>query len=800
MKLFSAALNAALLAALSLPAAAQDSYREPPQVITDIVLRPPPPGRLISPDGKTILFTRREALPAVAELAADKDKAAGIQFDPATSDFAQTRGFVGLTLQDIASGEQRQIVLPEDVDLRWVAWSPDSRKIALVNRHDSGLAVQVFDIASGTFSTLLDNGASIIFGLPQWLGSDELLVLSHSENRGERPERPLTPAGPRIQDAAGGDEAHIRTYQNLLSDPHDENLFDWHVTTQPAVLPIDGSPMRRIAPPQVYTSITPSPDGQYVLLEWVKRPYSYQTPYYRFPTSTAIYAMDGEFVRLLHEAPATEDLPVGGVYAGPRNHSWHNGLDATALWVEAQDGGDPRVETQVRDHVLALPTPFTGEARLLHALEDRYTGLTAIQDSDDLIVADYDRDTREFRQTLVDAGGSDPARVLSVHNRQDSYADPGRFVSIELPSGRSVVRKHGNSLYLTGPGATPEGFRPFLNRLDLATLETTELWRNSGQQYEEVIELLEPDASRFITSLQTPTVPVNYYLHEPAGVRKLTDFTDPHPELTGIKSELVTYTRSDGVELSAKLYLPPNYKEGDKLPVIVWAYPREFNDAATASQVRGSPYFFTRIGGFSHLFLLTQGYAVLDGAAMPVVGSDPETVNDTFLSQIVASAQAVVDFTVERGFGDGWRVGVGGHSYGAFMTANLLAHSDVFRAGIAQSGAYNRTLTPFGFQSERRIFWDAREVYYNLSPFMVADRINEPLLLIHGADDSNPGTYPMQSERMFAAVKGTGGEARLVMLPHEDHGYRGRESVLHTLAEQVEWFDRYVKNAAPSDD
>jgi dipeptidyl aminopeptidase/acylaminoacyl peptidase len=280
-----------------------------------------------------------------------------------------------------------------------------------------------------------------------------------------------------------------------------------------------------------------------------------------------------------------------------------------------------------------------------------------------------------------------------------------------------------------------------------------------------------------------------------AFARFLTNFPDPHPELTGIKRELVTYKRADGVDLTATLYLPASYKPGDKLPVVVWAYPMEYSDAATAGQNRDSPWRFTRVGGYSPLFFLTQGYAVLDNAAMPVVGADPETVNDSFIEQVVSSAKAAIDFTVARGFGDGVRVGVGGHSYGAFMTGHLLAHSDLFRAGIARSGAYNRTLTPFGFQSERRVFWDTPETYYRLSPFMVADKIKEPVLFIHGQNDSNQGTFPEQSERMFAAVKGTGGTARLVMLPHEDHGYRGRESVLHTLAEMIEWFDLHVKNA-----
>jgi len=278
--------------------------------------------------------------------------------------------------------------------------------------------------------------------------------------------------------------------------------------------------------------------------------------------------------------------------------------------------------------------------------------------------------------------------------------------------------------------------------------------------------------------------------------QKITNFSDPASQLRGIKKQLVKYKRADGVDLSFTLYTPPNYKEGTRLPTLVWAYPLEFTDASVAGQVSGSTNRFTSIGGISHLFFLLNGYAVLDNATMPVVG-DPETVNDTFIKQINDSAKAAIDKAVKMGVTDPERVGVGGHSYGAFMTANLLAHSDLFRAGIARSGAYNRTLTPFGFQGERRNFWEATELYTKISPFFYANKINEPILLIHGEADNNTGTFPIQSERLFAALQGTGGTARLVMLPHESHGYAGRESVEHTLYEMISWFDKYVKNAKP---
>lgn len=789
------AIALGLAICIAQPAAAQDGYQTPPADLTDIVTRAPSPSVSVSPDGDQILLIEREALPPVADLAKPMEKLAGLRLDPLTNDRHRTRALVGLSLQDIGSGIVRPVTLPANADISRLAWSPDGSKVVFANTRSDAIDLHVLDTDTAKARKIMTGGVNPIFQSPRWMPDNSLLVLTIPADRGPMPTESLTPSGPAIQQASGGQEAQTRTYRDLLENPHDEALFAWLATSQPVILAPGGSGKRAVGTPRIYTSVTSSPDGRYLLMEWLERPFSYQVPWSRFPLSSAVYTRDGVLVQMIAEQPLADALPVQGVVTGRRNIQWHPTEKALLLWVEAQDKGDPRVKTDNRDNLLALSAPFDGEARVLARLEDRASGMFGIERSDDLVAYDYDRDTREMRQTLIDVTGGNAPRQLDIRNVQDAYNDPGSSLFTNTDRGFSVARKADGKLLLSGMGATPEGLRPFLRRFDLATLETEELWRNSGQELESVIDVVAEDGSAFITFYESPTNPGNVRFHADGSARFLTDFPDPHPELTGIEREVVTYRRADGVDLTATLYLPSGYKQGDKLPVVVWAYPLEYNDAATAGQNRDSPYRFTRIGGFSHLFFLTQGYAVLDRAAMPVVGADPETVNDSFIEQVVASAQAAVDFTVERGFGDGVRVGVGGHSYGAFMTAHLLAHSDLFRAGIARSGAYNRTLTPFGFQAERRVFWDTPETYYRLSPFMAANRIDEPILFIHGANDSNSGTFPEQSERMFAAVKGTGGTARLVMLPHEDHGYRGRESVLHTLYEMIDWFDRHVKNA-----
>lgn len=784
-------LCAGLMAA---PLHAEESgYRLPPKEIADIVLRAPAPSVSVSPAGDTLLLLERESLPPVAELAKPMERLAGMRLDAATNDNFNPRNYVGLSLKDIATGDVRPVKLPDNADIADAQWSPDGDYVAFTHTRADGMSLYVLDVKSGKAKEVLKDGINPIFQEPRWLPDGRLMVFTIPEDRGAKPTEPLTPSGPAIQNAEGGEEAQTRTYQDLLKTPYDEDLFRWLTTSQPMVMSPNGRGKTLIGEPRIYTGASPSPDGDYLLMDWIEEPFSYQVPYYRFPSVTAVWTMDGKPVATIAEQPLADNLPVQGVVTGRRSVGWHPTEDATLLWAEALDGGDPRVETDTRDKLMALSAPFDGEAEELHVFEDRYSGFIGIESDDDIIAYDYDRDTREVRTALLDVTGPNDARVIEVRDYQDAYNDPGEPITVLTDAGFSVAHVEDGDLFLSGNGATPEGARPFLRRFDLGSFDTEELWRNTGEEYEYVIDLAAEDGSAFVTYYESPTNPGNYRLHEGGEVSSLTDFPDPHPELTGISRELITYERDDGVQLSATLYLPPDYEEGEKLPVVVWAYPREFNSAATAGQVRDSKYRFTRIGGYSHLFFLTQGYAVMDRAAMPVVGPDPETVNDTFIKQIVASAQAAVDETVRRGFGDGERVGVGGHSYGAFMTAHLLAQSDIFKAGIARSGAYNRTLTPFGFQAERRIFWDTPETYYKLSPFMAANKIKEPMLLIHGMKDNNSGTFPQQSERMFAAIKGTGGTARLVMLPHESHGYRGRESVLHTLAEMVDWFDTYVK-------
>jgi dipeptidyl aminopeptidase/acylaminoacyl peptidase len=540
-----------------------------------------------------------------------------------------------------------------------------------------------------------------------------------------------------------------------------------------------------------------APDGKHILVNTIHRPFSYLHPAGSFPRLIEIWDTTGRVVQKLADFPLSDTVPIGGVRTGPRNHQWQPNEPATLVWVEALDEGNPKNKVPFRDRIVAAKAPFNGTPAELYKTEYRFGGLSWVEKERLIFVSENDRDRQWERTFLISLDKSfEPKKVWDM-SVQDRYNDPGAAVTRLNATGHSVVLQNGDFIYLQGQGASPEGDLPFLDKFNLRTLRSERIFRAKPNTFESFVALLSDDGSRFITRYETATEPPNYLIKTAAGATTaLTKFTDPTPIVRSIKKQLVKYKRPDGVDLSFTLYLPPNYREGTRLPTVVWAYPREYSTADTAGQVSGSAARFTTIGGASQLFYALQGYAILDDAAIPIIGS-PQQVNDTYVQQLTAGAKAAIDKAVEMGVTDRNRVGVGGHSYGGFMTANLLAHTDLFKAGVARSGAYNRTLTPFGFQNEQRTFWEAEETYLKMSPFMFADQLKEPIVFIHGEADNNMGTFPIQSERMYQAVRGHGGIARLVMLPAESHGYAARESIEHTLFEMISWFERFVKDVQP---
>jgi dipeptidyl aminopeptidase/acylaminoacyl peptidase len=777
---------------------AQEPYKLPPKEIVDILDAPPTPMVLMSPARDRLALVEYESMPSIAYVARPMLRIAGIRITPFNNSRQVLRFDTGLSLKNLKTGATSRAQLPEGVTFAYPSWSPDGQSIALLRYTDSGVELWTVDAATGAARALTASPVvnAVTFGLRWMPDSRRVLLTLIPDGRGPAPEPPGVPIGPEVLETTPGKFTKTATYEDLLKTAFDEVLFDYYATSQLALVDAATGDVRKIGSPGIFAEAAPSPDMNYLLVERIKRPYSYSVPYWSFARTLEIWDKDGQTVKVLADLPPEENVPMNGVPTGPRDLEWQAAKPAALLWVEALDGGDPEKDAPFRDSLVVLDSPLTAAPREALKLKNRSSGNVSFATPGLVFASEYDWKKRWRTTWLVDLDHAAvaPKKFFDV-GVQDRYNNPGQPVMTSLKTGEWVILQDKDWMYLEGSGASPKGDHPFLDRLSLKTMKKERLFQCQDPAYETFVDFDGASRTRVITRRETQKEPPNYFLRDLKSnkLTPLTELKDPAPQLLGVKKDRITYKRDDGVTLSGTLYLPADYQPGTRLPVVIWAYPIEYSDAGTAGQVRGSVNRFTFYRGPSELFFVTQGYAVLDNAEMPVVG-DPKTMNDTYVQQIVANAAAAIRKLDELGVGDPHRVGVGGHSYGAFMTANLLAHCDLFAAGIARSGAYNRTLTPFGFQSERRTLWEAPATYIKVSPFMSADKIKTPILLIHGEADNNSGTFPIQSERLFAALKGFGATARLVMLPFESHGYSARESVLDVLAESIEWFDNYVKN------
>jgi dipeptidyl aminopeptidase/acylaminoacyl peptidase len=781
-------------------------YKLPQQNILDVLNAPPTPQTVISPKKDVIALLEPLRYPPISELAQPMLRLAGLRINPNTN--GQHRPFyvTKITLKNIADGKETPIALPPNANVISPAWSADGKYIAVGNQTPTGIELWVLEVATAKLTKLKNIQVNTAFGGFSWMPNQkELLVNLVPMNRGVAPQyQNLTPNEPNIQETSGKSGA-VQTFQDLLKSPNDESLFEYYATSQLAIVDLKGK-IKNVGQPAIFDNADVSPDGNHILASRIQKPFSYLYPASRFPKEIEVWDLIGNVTKKVASIPLQDNLPNGGVPIGVRNISWIPVEAATLVWVEALDGGNPKNKVTPKDKLVKLSAPFSAESTEIAKTEQRFAGRQFGEKDGLMFVTEYNRDTDRRKIWKLDYRGNSTPQMVSDLSINERYNDIGIFVTKRLANGVSVVQQDGNDIFTSGAGASPDGDRPFLRRFSLETMKATnEIFRSGMDEYRTFAGFADEKGLNYFTRRESKSDPSNLFLNygcppnakcDIASPKEVTKFADPTPQLRGITKKLVKYKRADGVDLSFTLYLPPNYQEGARLPTVVWAYPQEFTDASTAGQVSGSTNRFTTIGGMSHLFFLLQGYAILDDTTMPIVGN-PETVNETFIKQVVDSAQAAIDKAVEMGVTDRDRVGVGGHSYGAFMTANLLAHSDIFRAGIARSGAYNRTLTPFGFQSERRTFWEAPDMYFKVSPFMYANKINEPILMTHGEADNNQGTFPIQSERLFAAIRGNGGTARLVMLPLESHGYSAKESIGHVLYEMVDWFDKHVKNAKP---
>ena len=786
---------------ISSAVSAQSSYQTPPAAIADLVNAPSTPAVTFSKDGSFMLLLERTESPSIEDLAQPELRIAGLRINPSTSGPSRAGGYINLKIKKTATGEEIQVTgLPSPAKMSGFTLSMDERYLAFTQTEAKGISLWVVDLSTYTAKAVTGPILNQVLGNSMaWLADNSLLIKAVNPARGKVPSAPVAPAGPTIQETSGK-AAPSRTYQDLLANPHDEALFAYFMDSQLMHIKLDGS-STAVGKPAMIKSMLLSPDKNYLLVESIQKPFSYLVPTDRFPYTVEIWSSQGAVLKTLAQLPLDEVRPTGfdATVSGIRNVNWRADAPATLYWAEAQDKGDPKIKVAERDIVFTLMAPFTGEKQKLVGTAMRFGGISWSDDNFALLSERWSASRTEKVSVFQPGAPSQAPRTIIERSSDDLYNDPGSPLLMDNAYGRKVLHRNGELVLMTSEGGSPEGSMPFLSTFNTSTKEQKILWRSQAPYYERVTKVLNKEGSLLITLKESTDMSPNYWLvntKKRVAPKQITAFADPYPTLKGIKKQLITYPRKDGLNLSAVLYTPEGYdpSRDGRLPVLMWAYPREYKSAADAAQVRGSKYTFTRLSWGSPLYWVTRGYAIMDQTEMPIVGEGELEPNDFFIEQLVANAEAAIDKVVDMGIGDRKRIAVGGHSYGAFMTANLLSHTQLFAAGIARSGAYNRTLTPFGFQYEQRSYWETPEVYFNMSPFSFADQVKTPILLIHGEADNNSGTFPIQSERYYNALKGHGATTRLVLLPHESHGYAAKESILHTLWEMDSWLEKYVKN------
>lgn len=779
------------------------SYQLPHDNILELAEAPLAPSLRMDSKGEKMLFLYRNNFKTIAELSETEMRLGGLRINPKTNIGSRITYYINIKVRNGRNAEDKQVTgLPENGRFAYITFSPDETKAAFTNITANGVELWVIDIASAQATKISQANLNANIGNPYaWFNdSNAVLVKVLPDNRKALIDtKSAIPTGPTISISEEGKKAQNRTYQDLLKNKNDEHNFEQLALSELHKIALDGT-KSKWKESAMYSGFSFSPDGNYVMVSTIQKPFSYLVTFRRFPSKSNIYDTNGNLVSAFLEVPLIEDLPKGfmATRTGKRNLSWRADKPATLYWCEALDGGDPAIDVANRDEIFELDAPFNGTPRSLAKIKQRFAG--AIWGNDNTAII-YDRwwNTRNLKTYIIDpSANNSEADILWDRNYQDRYSDPGDFVTKKNEYGKYTLDLNKNTAYLIGDGYSKEGKFPFIDEIDLSTKQTKRLYHSTlTDKLENIYDFLDTKKGEVLVRIESKNEFPNFYIRNikrKKAMVPLTQFENPFKSIQNVHKEVINYKRDDGLDLSGTLYLPTNYEEGKKYPMILWAYPREYKDKSSASQSTSNSNQFTYPSYGSPIFWVTRGYVVLNNASFPIIGEGDEQPNDSFRSQLVANGRAAIDAVDKLGYIDRDRVAVGGHSYGAFMVANLLSHSNDYAAGIARSGAYNRTLTPFGFQSEERSYWEAPEVYYTMSPFMHADKMKTPLLLIHGEADNNSGTYPLQSERYFNALKGLGAPTRLVMLPKESHGYRAKESVLHLLWEQDQWLEKYVKN------
>ncbi|MEZ7514234.1 S9 family peptidase [Flavobacterium frigidarium] len=795
-----------LFLGISIHSFAQENvtYQKPSKSIMDLVDYERAPSVSMDTKKEYMLLMYRNTYKTLDDLNQDELRLGGLRINPVTNISSTMTYSNNIKLRKIKDKAETQVSgLPENAKISNISWSPDEKKIAFSNTSDTGVDLWVVDVASAKAMKLTEDNVNANLGNPfSWYNDNEnILVKMLLENRPALLDgKKNLPTGPIVSNATGSISQN-RTYQDLLKNKTDEANFENVLTAELYKVNLNGS-KTLFKGADLYAGENFSPDGKYLMISTILKPFSYIVPLNRFPSKTVVYDLNGEEVKVVNEVPLNEIMPKGfmATRTGKRNMNWRNDEAATLYFVEALDEGNPENKVDFRDVVMQWKAPFDQQPTAILKTKQRYGGIIW-GNATTAVAFDQWYDTRNTKTYLFNpSDASQEPKVISDRNSQDIYADPGNFETVKNNYGKNVLAIENNNLFLLGDGFTKEGQFPFIDEFNIKSLQTKRLYTSTYKdKKEDLLSIEDFKKGEVLVKIQSKNEYPNYYfrnINKKDALTPITTFANPFESIKNVSKELIQYKRKDGVSLSGTLYLPAGYdkKKKEKLPLLIWAYPTEYKDKNSAGQTDQNPNEFTFPYYGSFVYWVTKGYVVLDDAAFPIIGEGTTEPNDTFIEQLVANAEAAINAVDALGYINKKKVAVGGHSYGAFMTANLLTHSDLFACGIARSGAYNRTLTPFGFQSEQRNYWEAPEIYNTMSPFMNAKQMKTPLLLVHGEADNNPGTFTLQTERYFQALKGLGAPARMVILPKESHGYAAKENILHLLWEQDQFLEKYLKN------
>ena len=716
-----------LMTTYILDAQVELDYQTPHKDILELADAPLPPAIRMNEEGTTAILLYRRPYKSIDELSEKEMRLAGLRINPVTNIGSRTRYYFDMKVLDVDSQKESSVMgLPNNPKMANHRWSHDQSKMAFTITEEKGVALWVLDIKEKKIFKITDANLNANMRSPFiWSKDDKsvLVKLLPTDRKDLINRTSAIPNGPTIA-VNDGKKAQNRTYQDLLKNPTDEKNFEQLALAELWKVNMDGTKMKW-KDSGIYSSMSQSPDGNYVMLTTVRKPYSYLVPYRRFPSKTDLYSSQGTFVKTILELPLIEDLPKGfmSVRKGPRNIAWRADHPATLFWAEALDGGDAAAEVDYRDAVYQLQAPYDVEKEMLLKTKLRYGGIMWGKDDFAIAISRWWNTRMQQVVSFNPANSSEEPKLINERNYQDRYSDPGFPVMARNQYGRDVVVVDNNDIYMIGDGWSEEGKLPFVDKRNIHTGESERIYRSEkNDMLEDIITAFDIKKGEVLTRLESKNIYPNYYKRniKTGTLTEVTKFDNPFKAIQDVEKEIITYTREDGLELSATLYLPVGYdkKKKEKMPMLMWAYPREYKDKNSASQITSSSNEFTYPYYGSPIYWVNRGYVVLDDTAFPIIGEGEEQPNDSFVKQLVDNAKGAIDAVDNLGYIDREKVAVGGHSYGAFMTANLLTHSDLFAAGIARSGAYNRTLTPFGFQAEERNYWEAPEIYYNMSPFM----------------------------------------------------------------------------------